>query len=152
MTRDQAIKIFNKNALPLIHETYGIHDVPAVREAWNNFTDALHKDGLITDRQVNTWVSPVPQMVKTAQIANRKAGGALGGSYTVWNDDGDGERYVSVIHLDPGAGRTSLEAAMMQIGLYVPRGADRLTWSNRGKDGVIRCAGGGTVTFSKNGS
>jgi hypothetical protein len=28
------------------------------REAWNNFIDSFHRDGLITDKQVNTWTNP----------------------------------------------------------------------------------------------
>lgn len=30
-------------------------DKPAKREAWNNYTDALCKDGRITTRQYETW-------------------------------------------------------------------------------------------------
>ena len=28
------------------------------REAWNNYTDALCKDGLITVKQYETWANP----------------------------------------------------------------------------------------------
>ena len=28
------------------------------REAWLNFIDSLHRDGLVTDKQVNTWNNP----------------------------------------------------------------------------------------------
>ena len=34
------------------------HDKPALREAWNNFTDMLCKDGRITPRQYDTWLNP----------------------------------------------------------------------------------------------
>jgi hypothetical protein len=33
-------------------------DKIGLREEWHNFVDSLHKDGHITDRQVNTWVCP----------------------------------------------------------------------------------------------
>ena len=38
--------------------TYEASDKPALREAWNNFTDSLCKDGLITERQYETWANP----------------------------------------------------------------------------------------------
>jgi len=30
-------------------------DESSLNEAFNNWTDSLHKDGIITDRQYNTW-------------------------------------------------------------------------------------------------
>lgn len=33
-------------------------DVIAKREAWNNYTDALCKDGVITESQYNNWTNP----------------------------------------------------------------------------------------------
>jgi len=33
-------------------------DKPAVREAWNNYTDMLQKDGSITEKQYNEWSNP----------------------------------------------------------------------------------------------
>lgn len=33
-------------------------DKPAIREAWNNYTDMLRKDNMITDKQYNTWSQP----------------------------------------------------------------------------------------------
>ena len=33
-------------------------DKPATRENWNNFINSLHEDGVIEDRQVNTWANP----------------------------------------------------------------------------------------------
>lgn len=33
-------------------------DVPAKREAWNNYTDSLRTDGLISEKQYNTWDNP----------------------------------------------------------------------------------------------
>ena len=34
------------------------NDPIAKREAFNNFLDSLHRDGLITDHQVNNWSNP----------------------------------------------------------------------------------------------
>jgi hypothetical protein len=34
------------------------HDLVMKREDWNNFIDTLHRDGLITDKQVNNWSNP----------------------------------------------------------------------------------------------
>jgi hypothetical protein len=34
------------------------HDKPALREAWNNYTDRLCKEGRITQRQYDTWLNP----------------------------------------------------------------------------------------------
>lgn len=61
MTKQQAIADFKKNVLPFIkrrYESNGRKDWPARREAWNNYTDDLHKSGVITDRQVNNWGQP----------------------------------------------------------------------------------------------
>lgn len=33
-------------------------DKPALREAWNDYTDSLQKNGLITARQYDTWTQP----------------------------------------------------------------------------------------------
>jgi hypothetical protein len=33
-------------------------DAPALAEAWNNYTDSLHKEGRITLRQYDTWGHP----------------------------------------------------------------------------------------------
>jgi hypothetical protein len=35
-----------------------LNDKPMIREAWNNFTDSLCKDGFITDSQYNRWSNP----------------------------------------------------------------------------------------------
>ena len=34
------------------------HDRIMKREAWLAFIDSLHRDGLVTDKQVNTWSNP----------------------------------------------------------------------------------------------
>lgn len=55
MTKSEAIAEFKAEILPLVVEQYGPRDKPAIREAWNNWTDALCKDGRITQRQYDTW-------------------------------------------------------------------------------------------------
>ena len=54
MTHDEALREFRANVLPHLSPT----DKPAIREAWNNFTDALQKDGLITALQFEDWGGP----------------------------------------------------------------------------------------------
>lgn len=52
---------FKAEALPLIRDEYeqdGRRDLPARRKAWNNFTDYLQKEGLITMHQYETWIHP----------------------------------------------------------------------------------------------
>lgn len=52
---------FKENVLPVIQKAFesdGIRDIPARCEAYNNEMDSFHKDGLITDKQVNNWVIP----------------------------------------------------------------------------------------------
>ena len=61
MTKTEAIAEYRKYILPEVRRTYerdGRIDGPARAEAWNNFTDALHQDGQITTKQVNTWTHP----------------------------------------------------------------------------------------------
>jgi hypothetical protein len=35
------------------------HDRPGIRQAWNDFTDYLCKDGRISDKQYHNWTQPV---------------------------------------------------------------------------------------------
>ncbi len=54
MTRDEAIEIFDNCILPLVVHSYeqdGEPDWPARREAFNNWTDAMCKDGQISEWQ-----------------------------------------------------------------------------------------------------
>ena len=53
-----ACAIFEADILPMVqeaHEQDGEPDWPARREAWNNWTDSLCKDGLISDWQYHNW-------------------------------------------------------------------------------------------------
>ena len=61
ITWDQAVTEYTDNLLPYICEHYesdGLPDWPARREAWNNWTDALCKDGSISDWQYMNWSQP----------------------------------------------------------------------------------------------
>ena len=54
----QAVEQFDTELLPMIklmYEQDGIPDWPARREAWNNWTDSLCKDGVISDWQYKNW-------------------------------------------------------------------------------------------------
>ena len=54
MTKKQALEQFRSELKPYIPKG----DVPAIREAWNNYTDSLCKDRLITEKQYETWTNP----------------------------------------------------------------------------------------------
>lgn len=58
LTKAVAKSRFEEYVLPAIIQRYGPGDKVAVREAWNNWTDELHKAGRITTKQVNTWDNP----------------------------------------------------------------------------------------------
>tara|TARA_B100000700_G_scaffold285527_1_gene339603 strand:+ start:125 stop:298 length:174 start_codon:yes stop_codon:yes gene_type:complete len=53
--------MFEFEILPFVKEQYeqdGEIDWPARREAWNNWTDSLCQDGLISDWQYDNWSHP----------------------------------------------------------------------------------------------
>jgi len=61
MNKREALALFRNYVLPAVQEQYesdGIPDYPARSEAWNTLTDDLCKDGRITLRQYESWVSP----------------------------------------------------------------------------------------------
>ena len=51
MRKKEAFAIFREEHLRFCDPT----DIPAKRQAFANFIDALHRNGEITDRQANTW-------------------------------------------------------------------------------------------------
>ena len=63
-TREQAIATFMECYAPVIvqeeqkngYSKYA--DLPMRRESWNNYTDALCKDGQISDWQYENWSQP----------------------------------------------------------------------------------------------
>lgn len=60
MTKTEAQKLFRANVMPGIFasEKGGFIDHPMRCEAWNNFTDALCKNGDITMKQYESWDTP----------------------------------------------------------------------------------------------
>lgn len=58
MTKRDALAQFRALVMPELLKRYGRGDVTAQREAWNNYTDALCKDGSITRAQCDTWTNP----------------------------------------------------------------------------------------------
>ena len=62
MTKTQAETDFRETHMPAIKaaeaEGTGRVDGSRRRTEWNDYTDALCKDGQITDRQYNNWLAP----------------------------------------------------------------------------------------------
>ncbi len=61
MTFAQACEVFTNEILPMVQEQFeqdGTPDMPARREAWNNWTDSLCKDEQISDWQYDNWDHP----------------------------------------------------------------------------------------------
>ena len=61
LTKKTALAIFRGELAEATRNgtwTYSKADAVARREAWNNFTDSLCKDGMISDRQYDTWSNP----------------------------------------------------------------------------------------------
>lgn len=61
MTKQEAVRIFKRHDMAFIRERYekdGVPDWPARRDAWNDFTDYLQREGKITMRQYETWTHP----------------------------------------------------------------------------------------------
>jgi len=56
MTLRQAEREFRVNILPFIKRQFG-RDKVAIRMAWNDWTDTLHKEGRITAKQYDRWIS-----------------------------------------------------------------------------------------------
>lgn len=54
MTKKEAEREFKLFYLPVIPP----RDKPAIREAWNDYTDSLQKNGRISLRQYLTWSHP----------------------------------------------------------------------------------------------
>jgi hypothetical protein len=53
MTKATALGIFKEEAT-----NEGITNKPQLGEAWCMYIDRLHRDGYITDNQVNNWDNP----------------------------------------------------------------------------------------------
>ena len=57
-TKALALHQFRYNWKAETKGTQWADDIVAKREAWNNFTDALCKEGYITTKQYNNWSNP----------------------------------------------------------------------------------------------
>ena len=59
MTKAEALKLFSFiYKIKAIENVYRRGDEVAKRTEWNDYTDALCKDGLITSKQYDTWDQP----------------------------------------------------------------------------------------------
>ena len=61
MNEREAHQIFTEEVLPFVqvmHEEDGVPDWPARREAWLDWTDALCKDGQISQSDYDNWDQP----------------------------------------------------------------------------------------------
>ena len=61
ITFAEACEYFTAEILPLVQEQYeqdGVPDWPARGETWNNWTDALCKNGEISEWQYANWAHP----------------------------------------------------------------------------------------------
>lgn len=59
LTKKTALSLFNEELAEMhMNGTINKNDKHMMVEAWNNFTDVLCKDGMITDSQYNNWTNP----------------------------------------------------------------------------------------------
>jgi len=58
MTKKEAWALFRKMLICAFGKYFDRSDIPALREAWNNYTDSLCKGGEISSRQYETWTNP----------------------------------------------------------------------------------------------
>ena len=55
MNEQELTDLFNETLLPAIIKVYGESDKVAIRTAFNDWTDALCKDGYISEEQYNDY-------------------------------------------------------------------------------------------------
>jgi hypothetical protein len=58
VTKAEIVRRFREDVLPHVIAHYGRADRVAIREEWNNWTDALCKDGEISLQQYDSWSNP----------------------------------------------------------------------------------------------
>lgn len=62
MTKVEAVRSFRRHIMPTIwvieRRQSGLKDQPLRNQAWNDYKDALYKEGNITDWQYNNWTHP----------------------------------------------------------------------------------------------
>lgn len=57
-TKEQALEDFNANLKPRIIEQYGKNDKIALICGWNDYTNMLLDDNMISEKQYNSWTNP----------------------------------------------------------------------------------------------
>lgn len=58
VTHREALSHFNQQVKPHVIAKYGPRDRPALGEAWVLYVDGLERDGMISQRQAETWDNP----------------------------------------------------------------------------------------------
>jgi len=58
LTKAQVVRMWREDVKPGIVARYGSKDRAALAESWNEYTDMLCKEGLITQSQYETWSAP----------------------------------------------------------------------------------------------
>jgi len=53
MLKRTAVKLFKEGS-----DITGVKDKPSLGQAWCMYIDSLHREGYITDRQVQNWSNP----------------------------------------------------------------------------------------------
>ena len=55
----EAVDFWEQEIEPDIEQLFPGNDIPAKRESWNNYVDALHKNDQISGWQCHNWSNPV---------------------------------------------------------------------------------------------
>ena len=58
MTKKEALARFREEVMPHVPLYRGRLDAVALAEAWNNWTDSLVSEGVITRKQCDSWRNP----------------------------------------------------------------------------------------------
>jgi hypothetical protein len=58
LTKVEAVKQFKESYKEFIQEMKSKKDITALNTQWHMFTDGLCKDGLISQRQYENWMTP----------------------------------------------------------------------------------------------
>lgn len=81
MTKEEAVEQYRSEILPAVKAEFekdGVPDYPARAEAWNNFTDGLHKSRVITRSQYDTWTHPPENEPRKKKPTRAQREGAIG--------------------------------------------------------------------------
>lgn len=62
MTKQEAFRYFREHILPSVR-----NDKAAIRSAWHGWTNSLHREGQITDRQVQAWLTPAEGRTRSSR-------------------------------------------------------------------------------------